>query len=971
MNELCNPRSNQPPASPRTSPLTYSPPPPTPHREITAAVEVDFGAGPYERVEIRYGEDPVKLARQFCADKGFSQTIMMPLAVKLAQALDKAKRQAADIAKTGPKVAHGKINSARQKAKAEEARRQKEEMASKLFKRLDQNGDGDVSIAELQEALLKSSETVRMLGLTSIIVFDPKTDKMVVQRDALTEFLRRWDGDGNGVLSKAEFSRMFQLKDKPKGKKYSAFSSTNYREYDRDKMEEEEARQLQRERFALRKYGKDGLILDDWVRHVTSKPKKFVFGAGPGKRKEFEEDIQKLREKNKEKYPDDELQPPGQVFDKLYTKAMEKKERERTIEKQKEESEVMAAQAAKNTRKSVMSKVSRELMRNRTAGEYSSYNERLYAEASQRMEARKENSRRAREERERDELKEVTMQPEISAYAKHLKRPEAAWEKLGDGSKVREKYGKLAEIKMEMEKKELRDCTFRPKINAKSKEMMRGRLDNLRDRGLNHHDQLYFDANRRQMRQEEYEAWKASEHTFYPNAHRVVEEAGEGGVDAENDFQNPSPFNAPTVNHDRVVQRLQASAVRSEQHRERLADEMYGKLGKPQTGRAPQFPRNPANMPIHDLLYANRSEFDDKRELLRMRDDERLKEEASAVLKSERSRDLAAALKRRKLRRMFRALADGRGALNLGSLVQTPGWERALLNAGGASSPGANGKHGELSREHSVDSVSPAAGGSHSGFAKNNGTRDEVSEHDLKQMKEDVEAASAKLGDAPVDADKFVEAMEVHLAKSRTGPRAYLAPKSGYRAVKAERAVAAAELAEKKGMDDAKTGVSLERTKKLAEARQRKLGWDHNTPYYEKLIAEGERSKQKLEQLAAEVEAEQMSKYTFQPETLKFKSPHAPVTHRPRSAMARSDASNTSHGSRSDPMRPPTQERTGEERYADLERELEAVLALGEGGGGGGGNAEDLLAALGDQMSSPARGGRLPDLESSDSEEEE
>ena len=442
-------------------------------------------------------------------------------------------------------------------------------------------------------------------------------------------------------------------------------------------------------------------------------------------------------------------------------------------------------------------------------------------------------------------------------------------------------------------------------------------------------------------------------------------------MDAEDDFQNPSPFNAPTVNHDRVVQRLQASAVRSEQHRERLADEMYGKLGKPQTGRAPQFPRNPANMPIHDLLYANRSEFDDKRELLRMRDDERLKEEASAVLKSERSRDLAAALKRRKLRRMFRALADGRGALNLGSLVQTPGWERALLNAGGASSPGANGKHGELSREHSVDSVSPAAGGSHSGFAKNGGTRDEVSEHDLKQMKEDVEAASAKLGDAPVDADKFVEAMEVHLAKSRTGPRAYLAPKSGYRAVKAERAVAAAELAEKKGMDDAKTGVSLERTKKLAEARQRKLGWDHNTPYYEKLIAEGERSKQKLEQLAAEVEAEQMSKYTFQPETLKFKSPHAPVTsHRPRSAMARSDASNTSHGSRSDPMRPPTQERTGEERYADLERELEAVLALGEGGGGGGGNAEDLLAALGDQMS-PARGGRLPDLESSDSEEEE
>ena len=74
----------------------------------------------------------------------------------------------------------------------------------------------------------------------------------------------------------------------------------------------------------------------------------------------------------------------------------EKKEREREIEKQKEESEKIAAQAAKTARKTVMSKVSRELMRNRTAGEYSSYNERLYAEASQRSEAKKETTRGTR-----------------------------------------------------------------------------------------------------------------------------------------------------------------------------------------------------------------------------------------------------------------------------------------------------------------------------------------------------------------------------------------------------------------------------------------------------------------------------------------------------------------------------------------------------------------------------------------------
>ena len=235
-------------------------------------------------------------------------------------------------------------------------------------------------------------------------------------------------------------------------------------------------------------------------------------------------------------------------------------------------------------------------------------------------------------------------------------------------------------------------------------------------------------------------------------------------------------------------------------------------------------------------------------------------------------------------------------------------------------------------------------------------------------MKEDVEATSAKLGDGPVDVEKFVEGMEAHLAKTRTGPRAYLAHKSGYRALKAEQAVAAAELAEKKGAEDAKVGVSLERTKKLAEARQRKLGWDQNTPYYEKLIAEGQRSKQKLEQLAAEIEAEQMSKYTFQPETLKFKMPGG-STPRPRSARV-SDA----HSAGGDLTRSPPQGRTGEERYAELERELEAVLALGEGRGGGGG-AEELLAALGPDGSvgaaSPSPRGRLPELESSDSMEEE
>ena len=54
-----------------------------------AAVEVDFGGGLFERIEIALRDDPTQVARDFCHAKGFSATIALPLAVKLEQAKDK------------------------------------------------------------------------------------------------------------------------------------------------------------------------------------------------------------------------------------------------------------------------------------------------------------------------------------------------------------------------------------------------------------------------------------------------------------------------------------------------------------------------------------------------------------------------------------------------------------------------------------------------------------------------------------------------------------------------------------------------------------------------------------------------------------------------------------------------------------------------------------------------------------------
>ena len=121
--------------------------------------------------------------------------------------------------------------------------------------------------------------------------------------------------------------------------------------------------------------------------------------------------------------------------------------------------------------------------------------------------------------------------------------------------------------------------------------------------------------------------------------------------------RRPKEGGTPKRNHDLVVQRLVASKAVSEQHKARLERRCYGKLGQPNVGRPPALNRNPDALPIHEVLYANRHEFDDKKELIRMRDDARLREEAAKAAKaSSRSEGLFGAPGRRKFRKIFAAL---------------------------------------------------------------------------------------------------------------------------------------------------------------------------------------------------------------------------------------------------------------------------------------------------------------------------
>ena len=58
-----------------------------------------------------------------------------------------------------------------------------------------------------------------------------------------------------------------------------------------------------------------------------------------------------------------------EIFDKLYGAAVRKAEKAAELERMKKAAEKAAEKEAKKQRASVMSRVSREMMRNRTAGE--------------------------------------------------------------------------------------------------------------------------------------------------------------------------------------------------------------------------------------------------------------------------------------------------------------------------------------------------------------------------------------------------------------------------------------------------------------------------------------------------------------------------------------------------------------------------------------------------------------------------
>ena len=823
-----------------------------------AAVEVDFGGGLFERIEIALSDDPTQVARDFCQAKGFSATIAVPLAVKLEQAKDKSRRLARAARQGRPVTAKPAMTStlteeAKAALKAKEARAKAKERAGKA--EAERRRRDAAAAAAARRPASATWEAARRPATSASRPPELRYEKS-----------KQFHSSAEHVFDRSEV--VF-------GKRSPASAGA-----ERARLVAGELSSVGR---AARGY------------------QKYVFGAGPGKQsrdksfaaKEAARFAEKEAARQKDA-PKDAAEAAGgaAVFDKLYANAMRKKEKAAALLQLKEAAQKAADAEARARSTKVMSRASRELMQNRTAGDYASYNERLYAEGAQRAAAREAARARAAEEKAREELEQATGAPQISRYAKSLRRPEAAWDRLGEG--YAEKFEVLAQIKEDLERKELSECTFRPKINARSRNLVRGKTDGLRDRGLSHHEQLYFDANRRAVRREEYETWRPSDHTFHPNAHRFAEDAD----DADGFPGAPAAaFKPPKVRHEEVVRRLEASKARGDHERARLVEEAYADLGVPRVGRPPAVDRNPAGLPVHEVLYANRHEYDDKRELIRARDEDRLREAAISAKSSAKSEGLVGALKRRKFRAMFAALdADADGAVDLraadlsrladvdakraraeggaratradavsDSVYNTP----ASAAASAAATPASAGRpdlggFGGVPRTGSLSPGSPAGGDGGDARALAGSPK-------LREMVADVRSASA-LCDGPVGVEGFIAAMEAVIAHDKTGPRAYLAPGqgrfSGARAgTKAAHAAAAAREQALVEAELGRSSASATRTERLAAARQRKLGVSPATPIYEKLALEGRVKDEKLREMAEALERQALAECTFAPQT--------------------------------------------------------------------------------------------------------
>ena len=343
------------------------------------------------------------------------------------------------------------------------------------------------------------------------------------------------------------------------------------------------------------------------------------------------------------------------TFERLHGHARERTVKQTETKKRREEAEVNRIKANKVG----MSWASRQMMAGRGAGEFENYGEKLYVEGLISKQRQRQAEKRSKEDRERQEIEGATFRPKISRASRDITRNMRKQQVfISKDPRATERERQMEAMKQEREKRELQECTFKPRINRRSEALVAERTQALQEYNIKAHEQLYQDAAARKERQAQYAEWRPDDVTFKPKTNARMDAI------------------AADVEPEDIVDRLYLQKARSDAVKEQTR--RYGEgfdlstgreLFKPQTGRAPRFIRNSDEVPVWDYLYGMRYEFDDKKEFMAALDEQRMSDSMDRVRITERSEKLMQKLKRRRFRQIFNYLdQSGRGRLDLGDL---------------------------------------------------------------------------------------------------------------------------------------------------------------------------------------------------------------------------------------------------------------------------------------------------------------
>ena len=325
-------------------------------------------------------------------------------------------------------------------------------------------------------------------------------------------------------------------------------------------------------------------------------------------------------------------------------------------------------------------------------GDYRNFGERLYVEGIVAREQRKLRAESAQSEREAVEIAELRESPQISDLAQRMRLSESgtrskSWQRLstegGGSATFNARRNRMMRVKQEMDIQEIKECSFKPKISSKSKALMKDRMMALKEHNIPYHDQLFHDAERRRLMQEEVANWFPDDHTFQPNnftsLNRSLSPTRSSTFQSSASMNNNSSLrmSLDSKSQEKLVKRLTSRNRATEDKMKQIKDleskvdlESGQELFKPRTGRAPQYERNRSSLPIGDYLYGLRFEFDDKKEFMMEQEMRKIEEDSRSKKANARSDSLMLNVMKRRFEAVFVYLngSSHEGALDLQSI---------------------------------------------------------------------------------------------------------------------------------------------------------------------------------------------------------------------------------------------------------------------------------------------------------------